>query len=231
MPIRRFPPTVELASGADVVDVQAPMASDADNLDGLNGLVTASGLYARGSSSVVRPVRMDLTTHVLTGITYEHHEIHAGSHYFVTGYQDLAINNVLDFTWLMPNTTKWIHWSWKISTESETNWFVYEDAVATNPLANAVTPFNNNRNSANTSGTTMRYELHGNLAAANADTNVGGATLLESGISGAGKDAGDEKRNRELIMKQNTLYCLRAIASAAGYINFNMEWYEHTNRD
>jgi len=29
-----------------------------------------------------------------------------------------------------------------------------------------------------------------------------------------------------IIMKQNTIYCLRATASAAGYIDFDMQWYE-----
>jgi hypothetical protein len=75
----------------------------------------------------------------------------------------------------------------------------------------------------------MRYEVQANLEGANGDTNVSGATLIESGISGAGKNAGDAMRENELILKQNTLYCLRATATAAGYINFKMEWYEHTN--
>jgi len=189
---------------------------------------TIAGLI---SDTVARTVRVDASTHALEIIQYEHHEIHGGSHYFVVGYQNLAINNVLDFTLQMPNTTKWIHWTWKISTESETLWQVYENVVATNPLANVITPFNSNRNSANTSSTTMRYELQANLAAANADTNVAGSTLIESGISGAGKDAGDESRNNELILDQNILYCLRATATAAGYINFRMEWYEHTNKN
>ena len=55
--------------------------------------------------------------HVLA-IDYAYHEIHSGSHYYVKGYEDLAINEVLDFTWQMPNTTKWIHWACKINTES-----------------------------------------------------------------------------------------------------------------
>lgn len=176
------------------------------------------------------PAKGDASTQSLQIIDYEHHEIHSGSHYFVSGYADLAINNVLDFTWLMPNTTKWIHWTWEIDVESETNWLVYETAVETNPLANSITPRNSNRNSGNTSGTTMKYELHANLAAANTDTDVTTATLLESGISGSGKGGlGNNKRASEIVMKQNTLYCLRAIASAAGYINFNMQWYEHTD--
>lgn len=172
---------------------------------------------------------VDEVSSALVMVHYEHHEIHEGDHYFVRGYQDLAINNVLDFTWLMPNTTKWIHWTWQIETESETNWLVYESAVATNPLANAVTPRNSNRNSTNTSTTTMKYELQANLAAANGDTNIGAATLLSSGISGAGQKSGRAERANEMIMKQNTLYCLRTIATAAGYINFTMEWYEHVN--
>lgn len=175
-------------------------------------------------------VRVDASTGSLMCITYEHHEIHSGSHYFVGGYQDLTINQVLDFTWMMPDTAKWTHWVWKIDTEAETLWQVYEAAVETNPLANLITPPNSNRNSANVSGTTMRFELQANLAAANADTNVVGATLLDFGVSGAKKSAGNESRQDEIVLKQNTLYCLRATASAAGYINFHMKWYEHTDR-
>lgn len=186
--------------------------------------------FGSGASDYEVP-RIDASTHSLEGIDYEHHEIHSGSHYYVGGYQDLAINNILDFTWLMPNTTKWIHWSWNISVESEMLWQIYETAVATNPLANPVTPLNNNRNSGNTSGTTMKLELQANLAAANADTDVTGATLIDSGLAGAGRDAGAAVREHELMMKQNTLYCLRATANAAGFINFNMQWYEHTDKD
>lgn len=162
-------------------------------------------------------------------IDYEHHEIHSGNHFFVQGYQDLSINQVLDFTWLMPNTTKWIHWTWEISTESETLWQVYETAIVTNALANSAVILNSDRNSAVISGTTMKYEVQADLATANADTNVATATLIGSGISGTGKDSGMSKKEHELILKQGTLYCLRATATAAGFINFNMQWYEHTN--
>ena len=177
-----------------------------------------------------RTAALDDATDAVMIVDYEHHEIHSGSHYFVVGYVDLAINHVLDFTWQMPNTTKWTHWTWKISTEAETLWQVYEGATATNPLAVAVTPLNSNRNSANTSGTTMKYEDQANLAAANADTNVSGATLIMSGISGSGKDSGLYTRDNEIVLDQNVLYCLRATATAAGYVNFSMQWYEHTNK-
>jgi len=221
---------VQLTDGTDNADVVAS-ADDSTDLEDLNGLVTNSVLNGRISNTAIRPLRIDSSTHSIQTIEYEHHEIHSGSHYFVAVYQDLSINQVLDFTWQMPNTTKWIHWTWCISTESETLWQVYENVVATNPLAVAVTPYNNNRNSANTSGTTMKYEVQANLAAANADTDVSGGVLLDSGISGAGKDDGTADRSHELVMDQNILYCLRATASVAGFINFEMQWYEHTDKD
>jgi len=183
----------------------------------------------RSSDNTAQPLRLDRATNTLQIIDYAHHEMHSGSHFFLSGHIDLAINHVLDFTMVTPNTTKWAHWLWKIDTKSEANWFVYENAVITNPLANSLTPFNNNRNSATASGLTFKYEDQANLAAANADTDVTTATVLESGISGAGKGAGFDSRVNEIILGQNKIYCLRAIATAAGYIDFFMSWYEHTD--
>ena len=197
--------------------------------------VTTGALYTnmkayRSSDTSYQPVRLDKATNTLQTIEYEHHEIHAGSHYFVHGTLDIpALGDVLDFTWLMPDNTKWIHWTWSIETSKGVTWYVYEDAIATNPLANTVTPLNSDRNSGNSSGTTMKYEIQADLAAANADTNVTGATLLESGVIGDNRTAGDNKRENELVLKQGKLYVMRAVATAASTINFKMNWYEHTN--
>lgn len=213
-------------SGAGYWDDRSVLAIDSA-VASIGYVSMAGGEDGNGDAQTLR---LDNSTLGLQTVGYEHHEIHSGSHYFVGGYQDLAINNVLDFTWLMPNTTKWIHFTWNLTSENELNWLVYEGATATNPLANTITPVNNNRNSSNTSGTTMKYEIHATLAAANTDTDVSGATLIDSGISGSGRSSGNSKRDNEIIMKQNTLYCFRAIATAAGYVNFNMQWYEHTDK-
>jgi hypothetical protein len=176
---------------------------------------------------------IDESTRALNTIEYEHHEIHSGSHYHVQSVIALpALNDVLDFTWQMPDNKKWIHWTWEISTEKEVAWYIYEHVVANNPLANTVTPLNNNRNSTNTSGTVMKYELQADLTAANVDTDVTSpAILIASGISGDGQKGGASERHHEMIMKQGWMYCLRAVAGAAGYINFDMHWYEHTNKE
>ena len=181
-------------------------------------------LYDSGTSN---EIGIDNSTSSIQTIDYEHHEVHAGDHYFVISHQDLAINNVLQFTWQMPNTTKWIHWKFQLDTESETLWQVYEGGSITNALASEVTPLNSNRNSGNTSGTAMRYEVHADLASAN--TDVTPTTLIMSGISGAGKSGGNDQLVHELVLDQNQLYVLRATATAAGYIDFSMQWYEHTD--
>ena len=164
-----------------------------------------------------------------TAIEEEHHKAHVGMHFNVHSYADLAINNVLDLQWVMNNwavTTEEVHWIWTIKTEAETLWEIWEGATIVN-VGTVVTPINNQRNSANTSVTTLYSQNNTSLSNANVDTSVAAATLLATGISGAGRDAGEVTRGAELIMKNNTTYCLRAIASAAGYVNFKMEWYEH----
>lgn len=178
-----------------------------------------------------RPIRIDKSTRSIQTIEYEHHEIHAESHYFVKGFLDIpGADDVLDMTWLMPDTSKWTHWTWEIFTEKALAWYVYEDATATNGLANTMTIFNSNRNSDNTSGTVLKYEIQADLDAANADTALGEATLLKSGKLGDNRSGGEAKRTSETVLKQGSLYVLRAVASAAGYINFEMQWYEHTDK-
>ena len=228
MPIRRFPPTVELASGADVVDVQT-MASQADNLDGLNGLVTASGLYARGSAGTLRPLTMDLATHALTNISYEHHEIHDGSSYMHHEVVDLAINNVRDIQITTPNTTNWKHIFYSIACESETEVYLYEN-VNIILAGTAITPRNRCRNVADAAGLTLKYIDNVSVANANLDTAVAAATLIDHHIIGAKKEAGTHDHKTEIILKQNEDYCMRLIANVAGYVNYNLDWYGHTNR-
>ena len=174
---------------------------------------------------------IDSTTNAIKTIDYEHKEIHSGSHYFVKGFISIpALNDVLDMTFQMPDTARWLHWTWEIWYSKDLTWYIYEDAVATNALANTATIFNSNRNSSNTSGAVLKYEVQDDLEAANDDTAVGSATLLETGRQGDNRTSGDSRRSNELILKQGSMYCLRAVASAATVLDFRMDWYEHVNR-
>lgn len=195
----------------------------------ISQLVEMQGLI---DDTTLRSVRLDASTHAQIITVYEHHEIHGGDHYKVEDVSDLALGNVFDLTFQTPNTAKWTHFTFDLQVESETEWYIYEGVSVINPLATVVTPRNNNRNSANASGNTLRYEKQANLAAANGDTNVGAPAIqIAHGIIGAGKNAGFLSRAEELVLKQNTIYCMRAIANTAGYIAFHMGWYEHTDKN
>ena len=183
------------------------------------------------SDTTAKIARLDASTHSWQIVDYEHHEIHSGSHFELCEVVDLAINNVFDLQFTTPNTTKWTHFIFQISSESETEYYIYENVVI-NTAGTTETPLNNNRNSINTSVNTLASHLNTSLANANADTDVSGAITYEHQIIGAGRSSqGSNTRSREIVLKQNTSYCLRAIAKAAGYVNFCAQWYEHTDKD
>lgn len=182
------------------------------------------------SQGPYREYRIDSVTHAMSNVDHEHKEIHDGSHYFVDDVFDLAINEVYDYQLTTPNTTKWAHFVFSIETEKETEWIIYEGVTIATP-GTAVVPRNNNRNYADASVITLKGILNTSVANANSDTAVAGATILRHGISGAGQNNGGRDRNmREIVLKQNTNYCFRAIATVAGYVDFEMSWYEHTSR-
>ena len=187
-------------------------------------LVTLAGTGKTGLQYGV-----DIATMCLCSVDYEHHEIHGGSHYFVEDVADIPINNVFDVQWTTPNTTKWAHFTFELNCEAETEWYIYEGATIVTP-GTAITPVNNNRNSSNTSAATIASIANADVADANADTATAAAAQLAHGIVGAGRNGGVIGRNREIMLKQNTTYCMRAVAKAAGYVNFLMTWYEHTDK-
>lgn len=181
--------------------------------------------HLTNGSNPVLPVA-DAATNATITLDFEHHEIHEGDHYSYGNVQDLALNEVYDIQWTTPNTTTWANFTFVLKCEKETEWYIYE-GVTINTPGTAITPINNNRNSSNTSVHTVAGILNTSIANANADTAVAGSTVVAHGIIGALQQGGIESREKEIILKQNTIYCMRAIANVAGYVNFLMEWYEH----
>lgn len=163
----------------------------------------------------------------LIGIDFEHHEIHEGDHYFLIDVADLAINNVFDMQFTTPNTTKRIHFVFELSATAEVEWYIYEGASIV-LAGTSVTPLNNDRDSSNSSECTVATITNNNLADANADTDVSGATQIAHGIVGEKtRSGGNVNREREIILKANTVYCMRGVFTAAAELSFVAEWYEH----
>ena len=75
-------------------------------------------LTARWGSGAgeVDDVRIDASTNSLQAISYEHHEIHGGSHYYIEGVATLGVDGVLRASIVTPDTTKWSHFTWRISS-------------------------------------------------------------------------------------------------------------------
>ena len=173
-------------------------------------------------------VRADPSTSSLQVIDHAHHEVHDGNHYFVQEAVDLAINEVYDLRFTTPDTGEWAHLTFVLTSESELNWLIYE-GVTISVSSTPKVPYNSNRNSSNTSSMELQPITNTSVANANSDTAVAAATKIAEGIIGAGKDGGFVGGVDEIVLKQNTDYTFRGIATAAGYISFKMGWYEHTD--
>ena len=166
----------------------------------------------------------DKVTQALNTIDYAHHEIHSGDHYYMEGHTSLNIDGTYKVALVTPDTTKWVHLTWAISSNGVLTIEFYEGAEG---ISNGTekTPLNNNRNSSNTSGVT----LTAGVAATGDGTLIsqakwGGDTFKSS-------FGGSAARIDELILKQNTIY-LRKFTSHTdnNIISFKATWYEHTSK-
>jgi hypothetical protein len=178
------------------------------------------------SDTESRIVRVDASTHALMAVTYEHHEVHAGSHYEVRINKDVPNAGAYNIAFTTPDTTKWAHMIFGVSVELEADVLLYED-ITSFTGGTAVTPINNNRNSVNTSG----------LVDMEWDTTPTLGTPLELAhmVLGSGRVSGGEARGAaEFVLKQNTTYIMlitNQSGSAANEVIIFLNWYEHTSRD
>ena len=193
-------------------------------------------LTARWGSSAgeIDDIRIVPATNSLQTINNSHHEVHEGSSFGCIGVVELANGAVFDLQITTPGNTKWIHLTVSYDTESETLFQMYEN-VTINVAGTTLAPIHHNRNKTGTasglaSGGLASIE-NANTIAAESDTDtIGvGAILLSTGVSGAGKDGGDDSHEHEWILKQSETYTLRWTANAAGYTDYHLEWYEHTD--
>jgi len=214
---------VKITDGTE--DISIVPLDNGDNLDGENGIVSAGVMFGRVNSSTVKAVRIDGVSDALCVLDYEHCEVHEGNHYFISGFEAENVDGTIIFTVTTPNTTKWAHMTFQITSNKAFTFQVYEGA-GTISGGSTATPINNNRNSDNTSILTIKK-----------DPTVGSAgTLIDSykiGNSAGGSLAdfgGITSRDRELILKQDETYQFKITSNDdSATISYIGEWYEHTN--
>ena len=106
----------------------------------INGLINPGG---RGA--------VDNSTGAIETITYPHHEIHEGNHFYIEGHTTLANAEELRVKLVTPDTAKWAHFLWEISSNNILTTELWEGASGGMTGGSGVTPLNNNRNSPNAS--------------------------------------------------------------------------------
>lgn len=177
----------------------------------------------RSSDGTLQPLRLDKATNSIQTIDYSHHEIHTGSHFFVTDYQ--TINSAASVDWLIttPNTTRWAHLTFEVQGSAVTTIALYEGADRTD--SSALTAINNDRNSATTATVTVHRGVAGGSTDGTAIWQSSGGAATQQFRAGA-----ENREEAEIILKQNTKYVLKVTSGTAGNIcAVKLRWYEHIN--
>lgn len=211
---------VPMDSGGTPWDIQQ-LGSDA--LSNSNNEVVVGGMNYLFNGTTWDRMRNDGETYALQTIDYEHHETHAGNHFFYTDSVTLGAAATQDYMITTPNTTKWAHFTFRGTGSAITTVQLYEAGDRTGTTGQTI--LNSDRNSATVSGLT----IHKGTSGGTTDGTM--IYTLSSGSSTAqSRQPMAAERGNEIILKQNTKYILRITSGTASNLtNVYFAWYEHTN--
>jgi hypothetical protein len=166
------------------------------------------------------------TTDILSGavatIEYEHHQIHEGDHYYISGFETEATGANVTFGILSPDSPIQCHVTIDVFGTSQTELYLYEGSVYVG--GTGVTPVNNNRNSTTTSTLVVVKDpimtSYGTLIYKQT-SGLAGTTPAKSDLNSL------HDRNREIILKRNTAYTVVIVSrDDDNIISYIWEWYE-----
>lgn len=175
-----------------------------------------------GSSYPV--LRVDSSTHSLQTITYEHHEIHAGSMFFFTEINTLGDGATREY--LIEVGSKEAHTEWRVVGKYDTQIDLYEGTTKT--TGTNISEINENRNSANAATVSVTHTPGG----------AGDGTLIHTFRNGddstffGGGAQFNANRENEIVLATNTKYLMRITSyTASNVISSKVSWYEHTPKE
>ena len=179
----------------------------------------------RSSDSTAQPLRLDKATNTIQTIDYEHHEIHAGSHFFYYDYDnDVDTAGPKYYRLTTPNTTAWAHIIFTVYSEGVGTWQLFENPTV-NAAGTTATVFNSDRNSVTAAGLVVAYD----------PTSTADGTQIKvwrtgSGTTGPSRVGGEARSTLEVILKQNEDYFLKFTPDADNTkTKIQLLWYEHQN--
>lgn len=173
-----------------------------------------------GGAKGIPAVKMEVDfTKSQTSIHLEHHMIHEGLHYEVSGFETLALDEV--YYVKLETSSDETHLVVFAQGTAGIEVALYEDASGGMTGGTDMPPINNNRQSSRASGLTITKDV---LAPVSTGTNI------IDRASGALRSAGVVSRDRELILKKNSTYLLKITSLANGnLVDFEIYWYEPTD--
>lgn len=170
-------------------------------------------------------IRADASTSSLIAINNEHHETHAGNHYFIkTFLEDTGGSGSTNyFAFTTPNSLVQIHAKAQFSADVDTEISIYEGATITGgtPIAG----INNCRCSSNVA----------TLVPVGAPTVTVAGTKIWTARNGGGKNpiGVTPGMNYEIVAAFNTTYVFEIIKRTVAdlIIDIDFFWYEHTRHN
>ena len=177
----------------------------------------------------------DSTTNATNTIDYAHHEVHGGNAY-ASHYTEIDVDTgeVVRVRFETANTAKWPHILMSAITTLSSRAIFIEETTLQHVAANAITAYNRDRNSTNTSGMTICHTPIDNSSSSSGETVE---VILEQqtwGTAGKGTSpgfGGTVRGSSEWILKPNTAYLIEVVSLADNnIITVSLDWYEHTNK-
>jgi len=161
----------------------------------------------------------------LATILEAHRKIHEGDGYYVKNFTSVGSGASIDFLFAVADNIV-PHMQWQIASESEGEFFLYED-VEVSDNGTPVTTFNCNRNSSNEPS--LKAYSSPTLAGGSLGDDSQGGTLISASIVGSNKETTANRiTTYELIGRAGTTYWIRLTNTSAStsWIDYDFNWYE-----
>jgi len=168
-------------------------------------------------SGVVRPLDVDTQTNSLIVTTNEHHHIHEGLAWNITGTATLDAEAVYRYTFTTENSDYLTHFRFFVYGEAEGTATLFE-APTVSVAGTTVEPMCRNRDNVHAARTIVYHT----------PTTTGNGTQIFYGVFGANRVSGSLESNEEWIFARNTTYMLVITSDvAANEISWEVFFYEH----
>ena len=159
---------------------------------------------------------IDDVTNAINVMQYEHHEIHEGNSFVISGTTTLNAGEYYNLL-ITTNSTSYPHLVGVVRSSGEATVLWYEGPTLS-ANGTAITPINRNRSSAATADTATY---------SNPTWTSTGSLLFTAGIGAGSKTGGEERAIAEWILDTSQSYILRVLSAGNGNnLSFALDWYE-----